>query len=417
MKHLLAFFLVVALFGYCRERPHDNIFDPNNPARTMDIGLRVGGLDSTIVLDWNRPRDVEFLSYLIYRQQEGERSFRRIAQLPVSQTRYVDSLILADVTYRYYLTLQGREKESLPTEVKSSITGPGHIWMIDGYFFEVQQISYDMNQLNKRIFGIWLPENIAFHPGGKTALITYPLFNYVQIVLLDTGEELAFSNDFHRPYDALFNTVSGRYWLTDSSGGFYSVDPRTLEFETLSTVPRKATQIRPMGDRFVITDKGIRGLWLFSATGEMLQRIPKAPDAFIEDILTVRTDSLRNRIYILSRRPGNSKIYRYDVAGDSLSLFFADSLINAFDLDPVRQTVWVARATPGSFEILKLSLNGQRLDSVSGINWPVDIAVNRYNHHIVVADPKSRELIHFKEDLQEIGRFKSNGEPVKVYIE
>ncbi len=417
MKHLLAFFLVVSLFANCRERPHDNIFDPRNPSDTIDIGFRAGGLDSTIVLDWNRPRETDFIAYHLYRQTEGEGAFERIARLPVTQTRYVDSLILPDVTYRYYMTLLGREGESLPTEVKSSITGPGRIWMIDGYFFEVQQISYDMNQLNKRIFGIWLPENVAFHPDGKTALITYPLFNYVQTVLLDTGEELAFSSDFHRPYDAVYNVAAGRYWMTDSSGGFYSVDPATLEFETISATPRKPTDIRKMGNRFVVTDRAVRALWLFSASGEVSRRIPRQPDIFIDDIHAVRTDSLHNLIYILSRKRGDSRIWRYDVTGDSLSLFYSDSLITAFDVDPVTRTVWLARASGASFELLKLSHAGQRLESVSGINWVADIAVNRYNHHIVVADPRSRELIHFKEDLQEIGRFKSNGEPVKVYIE
>ncbi len=417
MKHLLAFFFVASLIGGCRERPYDNIFDPRNPSSTIDIGFRAGGQDSVIVLEWNRPRDTDFTAYHLYRRAEGEEDFKRIVRLPAEQTRYIDSLIVPDITYRYYLTLQGREGESLPTEVKSSVTGPGRIWMIDGYFFEVQQISYDMNQLNKRIFGIWLPENVAFHPDGQSALITYPLFNYAQIVSLDTGEERAFSNDFHRPYDAVFNAAAGRYWMTDSSGGFYSVDPATLEFETISDTPRKPAHIRVMGNRFVVSDRAVRALWLFSADGEVLQRIPRHPDLFIENISSVRTDSLHNQIYILSRERGNSRILRYDVTGDSLSAFYSDSLINAFNIDQVTETVWVARSIGTSFEILKLSYGGQRLESVSGINWPADIAVNGYNHHIVVADPKSRELIHFKEDLQEIGRFKSNGEPVKVYIE
>ncbi len=417
MRYLFIIFLVPLLLLQCRERPRDNIFDSLNPATAIDIGLKAGGIDSTIVLEWRRPGEVDFLSYRIYRRAGEESAFRMIAEVAPSRTRYVDSLIETDVSYSYYITLLGREKESLPSREVSSITGPGHIWMIDGFFFELQQISYDMNQLNKRIFGIWLPENVAFNPDGATALITYPIFNYVQTVLLDTGEELAYSTAFRRPYDAVYNKKAQRYWMTDSSGGFYSLDPQSLEFERISDVPRKPAGIRSLGRRFVVTDRAVRALWLFSGEGQLIQRIPRHPDVFIENIQTVRTDSLTNSVFILSRHPGDSKIYRYYVESDSLTILFSDSLINAFNIDPVNGVVWIANAAASNFEILKLSYGGERLDSVAGLSWPTDIAVNRYNQHIVVSDLRTRQLIHFKKDLQEIGRYNSNGEPLKVYIE
>ncbi|RMH61427.1 MAG: hypothetical protein D6677_11760 [Calditrichaeota bacterium] len=418
MKPIFILFLLWLLFGSCRERPHGNVFDPLNKSQKLELGFTAAGTDSLIRLNWYRPSEPAFTAYNLYRATSADSGFERLAQLPPAQTVFQDSTVRVDVMYRYYMTLQGPEGESFPTEVVQSITGPGAIWMTDSYLFEVREISYDMNRLLTRLFGLWKPERVAFSSDGTRALITYPIINYMHLVDIHTGEEIAGNTGLHRPYDALYNAGQHTFWVIDSSGGLYQADAQNLEVHKLSDAPRHPFQIAAMKDVYAIADYKTPEIGFYNQTGTWVRNLQLPDQQVFKHLILVRADSLRQRLYCLTRTRGDSRLWRYDYNDDHLSVIHTDSLINTFALDVHKNIIWLARAGKSEFELLKLSASGERLSGQeNGFVWPVDVAVNPYNGHIVVADVGQRMVFHYSSDMVLIGQYHAEGDPFRVYIE
>ena len=132
IKYVVFLIFVSTLFTFtCTEREISNIFDPRWDKDSLDIKLRISSADSVITVKWSAPHTVDYKGFNLYRKVESETEFSLLGFLPEDQTEYDDHIEQYDITYQYYLTIQGENSESPPTKKIQTMPGPVSFWVLD----------------------------------------------------------------------------------------------------------------------------------------------------------------------------------------------------------------------------------------------------------------------------------------------
>ena len=420
-KFFCLFFTVILILS-CRERDRNNPFDPHNDDEFIELGLSLHSTDSLITLSWNIPLKPDFSSFEIYKKEEGQDDFTLLANISNTVSHYNDIINTLDIRYYYYIKLIGKGVESPPTKTKSIVPGPGSIWMLDDYLWEILKLNYDLSSTALRKVGVWKPENLTFAHEINRGLITYPIFNYYEIFDLSSGNILYGNQAIVRPFDAVYDNGLNRFWLIDSLGSLYIVDSTANE-QFAGKFFKKPVQIDMLDDQLVILDKIMNGIYLFDRSPAQVDFIStNGNDEPFANLDLFRVDQLNKKVYLLDRLKDNNTLYKYNVEKNHLSVVFQDSLIRTFDVNKQDESIWIIIANKLNSELLQLSSTGQRLVSIKGFNLPRDVKVNPYNGNVIVADITDQlnileqKVFHYRSNTL-IGSFRTYGDPFKVYIE
>ena len=407
------------LFISCAERKRTNIFDPSYPKPTIDVGLDAIGSNSSIKLEWSPAEITPVKSILLYKKQQRQTQFSMLAELPANAITYTDTSVRDDTPYEYYLIFRGDDRISAPSATVSAITGPGSIWVLDIYSYEIQHFSYDLKQRDLRILGIWQPQALAIDSANQVGLVTYPDFRTYELLDLASGRSLASSDSKNAPLDGVYNDSQKEFWLLDSTSGLYAISVDDIIGSRVDVRLKHPSQIVKLGLRYYIIDSGGRRIIALDSIGGIQDSITKRPDgSFFENITLLRTDKFNTKLYFREDRQRHSNLYRYDLSNGAVSSVYNDTTIYAFDIDGVvHPSIWIIKPGKLNSSLVQLSLSGLRLQTQDGFTRPTDIRVNPANGNIILTDAGSGKIYHYRPDLSLIGIFQSDGQPFKVYLE
>jgi len=422
MFRIFLFCFLPILILSCRERDHTNPFDPDNDDPYLQIGLTVNSTDSLIQLSWYIPQDPDINGFEIYRRISGEGEFSLLALLDKTVSSYTDIASKADIRYEYFVRMLGDGVESSPTQVKSITPGPGQIWIVDDFLWEIYRVNYDLSSYALRKTGAWKPENLALAVQIGKGLVTYPAINYLEIFDLQSGAFMYGTSAINRPYDAVYDENLKLFWLIDSLGSLYQLDS-TANHRLIGSFFGKPVQIDLLDDRVVILDKGVNSIFFFEYDLLLSDFIETDPDGeSFENLALMRTDNINNKIYFLDRSENNNTIYKYNVTRRFMTAVFQDSLIRSFAVNKQDESIWIIIANKLNSDVVQLSGTGERLLTINGFNRPRDINVNPYNGNVIFTDLTEQinilkeKIFHYKSG-ELIGSFETYGDPFKVYIE
>ncbi|KAA3617336.1 MAG: hypothetical protein D8M58_02870 [Calditrichaeota bacterium] len=416
--------LILSIIAYsCEERERNNIFDPANKNKSIDIGLSLSSTDSTIRISWNSPANIKYTSINIFRKTEGEKVARLYATVEKDITLYIDNNIEFDKEYSYYLTINGETEESYPTETETIIPGPYSIWILDTFLAEINKLNYDLSSSIVRKNAFWPPKNMAIAKSLNLALVTYPRFRDMEIFDMTNGEFIAGNRNIERPYDAVYDSGNNKFWLVDSSGSLYTINPDDASEQLVSRSFIKPIQIELFDQNLFIMDQGLHKIFIYDNSSQVQDSIFKTPDdSSFTHLRQFRLDKTNNNIYILDGEARNNTLYKYNMLSKEITNIFQDSIIYSFDVNSVDETIWIIIAKRLNSNLVQLSGETTR-HFISDLEKPVDIKVNSINGNFVITDFKFKvnikvpKVFHYRSDLTKIGTFSTYGDPSRIYIE
>jgi hypothetical protein len=425
-QFLIPFSILLIILAACKDqgRERDNIFDPKNSTKKIDLGFRLSSQDSSIRLSWNPPTKTNYKSTNIFRIAPGETEATIYAVVEKNTTHFTDTNIIFDAPYSYYLSLNGETEESYPTKKLSITPGPGSIWILDTYLWEINKLNYDLSSTALRKLSAWRPENLSFTKGFKLGLVTYPAFRDLEIFNTKTGEFIAGNSHLERPFDAVYDDALGKFWLVDSTGSLFTIDTSTANAQLFLQDLSKPVQIDLFNQNLFILDQGVNKIYIYDTTPQKADSIYQNTDSLeFAALKQFRLDGLNNNLYFFDGDSGRNILYKYDLLNKSLISIFKANTIYAFDINPIDETIWIIMAKHLNSNLVQLSGNEISKFDISELEKPVDIKILPVNGNLIITDFKSTaninvpKVFHFRTDLSLIGTYTTYGDPYRVYIE
>ncbi|MGD9488966.1 MAG: hypothetical protein AB7W47_13150 [Calditrichaceae bacterium] len=411
-------FVTVTLTG-CSDRDKNNIFDPGSGITNIDLNLSVSSVDSTVQIRWSPRLTVDFNGFKLYKKSELENQFTLLSSFPKNQSSYQDIDIKYDIKYSYYMTLTGENSDSPPTKIVDVIAGPGDIWLIDRWGLETfLNLAYDMKTVTLIVYGVWIPEALAFDHDHNRAMVTYPAINSFDIFDLDNGEVLFSEFGIEHPFDCAYDSFNQSFWLTDSSGKLYQINSVTGTSTLAATNLGNPIQIEFSEEKllFILDDRNHKIL-VYNLEGVLQYSLSSLDDQSLLDPEFFQIDQTNQILFLTDQTPAEDILYKYDLAtGETEEIYRSDNF-GKFRLDERNKTVWIIIYNDINSEIMQLSYNGLRLSQREGFISPSDLRINPKNGNLIVSDTGTRLVKHFRSDSTLIGVFSNAIYPFKVFIE
>ena len=415
---LLIFNLVIILFfSACEPRERINVFDPLADIDSLDLGLAITSADSIIGLRWHAPPTVDYTGFHIYRKVGTGTEYRRIASLPAGQTVYEDTVTDFDVLYRYYVTVQGQSGESPPSYSEKVTPGPLSFWVLDNWLYITLHLTYDLQHTLVTRYGVWQPQSMALDRTRHRALITYPAFQYFEVIDTRNAAGLAYNYELDYPYETVYIEPIGQFWLCDSSGGVFRVATTNGLARLISDEPRKPVQMVTDADFVYILDKGTKSIQMFNLQGDFVGRISKLDTIPLNNPQFIEAAAQNNVLLIIDMNKDGKTLYRYSVNNDSVQLLFSSDGLQTVREAKSGAYLWLSVNNEQGAELVQLSTQGLRLNSLNRFKYIRDFRINTFNGALLVADTGYRELVHIRPDGTVIGRYPQTIYPLRVYIQ
>ncbi len=408
--------LLLASFR-CSVRKHDNIFDPQSGIDTLDMKLELRSADSVICFSWYPHYQAEITGYHLFRKIGNQRTFTSLAVLPATQTRFCDSLVHYDISYAYYLRLIGISDESPPTSVLRTVPGPGQIWVLDRWNEYILKFSYDMRHELLSHYAIWIPQALALNSAKSLAVITYPLYHYIEVIDPATGALKEEVTSVRYPYACVFNRTENNFWITDTTGALYEFGLNG----TLQLLDGKLSKPEEIAfdaqGRGVVLDAGQHALILYHSDGTRRGKITGFNGQRFGSLKFLTAGSQGRYFYFIASGDTCEILYRLSTLTDSLTRLYQESGLQVVRENPKDHTLWLAVNGTHKAKILQLSDDGLRLNTLSGFGYIEDFALNPVNGNLVIADPEAHRVLHLRSDGSKVGVYTKAPYPFKVYIE
>jgi len=412
----LLFFTVLLILGAC-QRKHDNIFDPDNKLDSLDLHLKISRSDSIVTLRWWKPATVSYQGFNLFRKTEDETAFRIIATLPADSLEFNDTDVQFETKYTYFLNVFGEDVESPPTRLIKTTPGAEKIWVLDYWNFYILNLTFDLQHVSHKHYAIWRPKAMSFTDDEKTALVMYPGYQYFELFNPQTNAYLHGSDVLERPFDCLFVPSQNKFYVSDSTSGIYSIDPADFSLHSITNTVDQPTYLSSgMLDKLLILD-GLPGkLMQFDPDNEILSSI----DVLGDSIINFVSDLRQQRILAINRSSGQHTLNSYLNGDSSLSVLYADSALARVRVSSFDGTLWISLNYQNSAELVQLSANGLRLNSLNGFDYISDFNISPKTGYLVIADMSFNTNIgtihHIHTDGTVIGTSTEAYYPYRIYI-
>lgn len=416
-KHSFLLLFAALLFSAACQREHSNIFDPKNDLDSLDLNLKISRSDSVVTLRWWSPGTVSYQGFNIFRKAENENAFRLLAAVPADSFSYNDSNVSYEISYTYFLSVFGNDVESPPTPVIKTTPGAGNFWILDYWNFYILNLTFDVQHILKKHYAIWRPKAMSFSDNEKTALITYPGYGYFEIFDPQTNAYLLGSDQLLKPYDCLFESSENRFWISDSTGGIYTIDIPSYSLNTVTEALSRPTYLCMDDDgKLYILDKLPGKIYQFDPGAGTLAPIEILGDSVIH----FTPDPKRKHILAIDNSSGRGSLNSYGTADSSFAILYSDSSLSRVRVSAYDGTIWISLNYQNSAEIVQLSADGQRLNSLNGFDYIADFNISSETGYLVIADMNFNTDVgtirHIRPDGTVIGTSKEAYFPYRVYI-
>ncbi len=405
------------LFFSC-QREHSNIFDPKNGTQTLDLNLRIAESDSIVVLQWNPPYTVHYQGFNIFRKIKEEEDFTLFDSVAADSLSWTDRQIQSGVSYSYYLTLQGSGIQSPPTTIIKTTPGPDRFWILDRWNFYILHLTSDLQHTIARHYAIDRPQNMCFNTSGNAAIITYTRQHYFEIFNPHNGEHLKDFSHLERPYDCLFDAQKNRFWISDSSGGIFTVDNETLELRSVNANLNRPAQLGlDAGGRIYVLDANLQQILRLNPDGSISDTL----QGLGNDVTYFNVDSKNNFLYTISGDDSLKYLRRYAITDSGSTILFSSPYLQQVRHSPLDKSLWITLNNDNSAEILQLSAEGARLKVLDGLNYISDMNISPVTGTIIAGtlnlDTREGIVLHLNPDGSVIGSSHKVYYPYRVYIQ
>ncbi len=405
----------------CSERDKGNPFDVSGD---ISLSLDITSADKRVELTWSSPQVDGYSGFNIYRMAEGyDDSFKRIAMnLSPGTRKYIDDDIQYERTYIYNITISGLDIESSPSENVSISPGPGFIWIVDKWGFQIVKTTYDLQNQIVSYDTDWPPTNMALSKELGVGLVLYLSSNTIEKINLN-GERVGRYNQIKYPMDIVYDQVNSLFWIVDSSGTLYSFDTRIDQISEISQSLSKPTTLSLAADRKLIcvTDRGKNEIVQFNQQGNIVQTISSINEKKLSDPIRFVIDEVNNKTWLVDRQNEFDYIYIKGAGENEYTLLdsvhYRSELHGDLELNMQEDASWLISYNGQNSAVVQLSATGSRQLELSGYYNPYDIQINPYDETLLVADSGHSIVLHYNRDNNLIGQSKNLQFPVKVLVE
>jgi hypothetical protein len=421
-KRIFLLIFILTFIYFCSERERTNPFDPDYPGKIMTMFLSLIPWENYNQLIWDDPPFMDYSGFNIYRKLETDSSFQLLKRISSEQRFYMDSTISYGLQHQYYFTIHGNRSESKPSSIISNIPGPGYNWIVDKWGYQLFKTSYDTRYVILRENKMSAPQDMAIAKEYGLSLVTYTSDSMIELIDLSTGEVLDQLLNITRPYKVCYDTIDNYFWVIDSSGFLYKINPFTFQEQIIHTTLINPVEISisEQAGLINIVDFKAKMILRYNREGELSEIIDKinnsplqGPEKFIHDEQRERywiSDGNEHKDYIYTKLASENNFYCMDSLGDA----------GDFELHPEEDAILLISLsinyTDNSF-IMQLSANGNRQILISDLIYPLDISINMYDETILVADSYYGRILHYNRDSRLLGYSDFYNFPIKILIE
>jgi hypothetical protein len=402
----------------CAERGKNNPFDPNGQ---LKIYLNVTSNEQGVELSWDKPNLEGYSGFRIHRRWEGVDSTFRIIEtnLPPESRQYIDKNASYLERYSYYLTVIGEGIESKPSNTVSIVPGPGDVWIVDKWGYQLVHSTYDVEHVVANYYTNWPPTDLAIATNLQKGLILYNNDGIIEGFDMISLQSLAQITTIKHPFKVLYDQEVTSFWVIDSSGYLYRIDASTFEVHLVPSILDKPVliSISGQGGHIDIVDQGLNKIIKLDHNGNYFAEINTVqghplvqPESYVE------SPDLRH--FWLVDDTGNwDRIYARPDPGNDFQCL--DSLAAAGDISCMNDSalIWIVNLDNFDSSVLQLSASGTRQLELTGFYNPYDLEINRYDGTLLVADSGNRRVVHYDRHQQVLGTNFNLNFPIKVMVE
>jgi len=405
----------------CSERNKGNPFEVSGD---ISLLLNITSSDKRVELSWTSPVVDGYTGFNIYRKAEGfEDSFKRIASnLPPGTRKYIDDDIQYERTYIYNITITGLDVESRPSKNVRISPGPGYIWIVDKWGYQIIKTTYDLQKQILFYDTDSPPTNMALSKDLGVGIILYLNSNTVDKINLN-GKRIMRYNQIEYPMDIVYDSADSLFWIVDSSGILYSLDSKSDQIEKVSQSLTKPTSLSMDIERGLVSviDRGKKEIVLFNRRGERFQTITSINEEKLSNPLQFAIDELNDRTWLIDREYEFDYIYAKGPGENDYTLLdsvqYKSDLNGDIEINKNDETSWFISYNKQNSTVVQLSATGSRQLVLSGYYDPYDILINPYDGTLLVADSGHSIVLHYNRNNTIIGQSQSLQFPVKVLVE
>lgn len=424
----LTFIIIFFSFISCTTRDRDNPLDPESNGNSK-LSLSVLSHNERVELKWNKSNLNGFIGYNLYRKDHPNSQFNLIANLiSPNITKYTDLNVSFNNTYSYYITIQGENNESSPSNTVVISPGPGYNWIVDYYGDQIVKITYDARYKISHYYTDWRPEDIAIDAINGVALITLPVVNKIDIINTNSVHlETEFTDaDYYYidiPYLAEFESKNKMFWISDSAGAIYRISSLDYSINLIQSNLIKPDEIfiNSNEDIVYIIDDIANTINQFSINGNFIGSVSQIGNHNIINPIKFVLDSTDNQFWLIERSNEIDYLYTGFLSNSQISLVDSFDFVFDINLRPVDQTPWLAIYEDGNSSILQLSKGGNRQLELTGYINPINVTHNPYDGSLIVTDSgtssRNCRIVHYNEDFDILGIFTNLNFPIRVEVE
>jgi hypothetical protein len=402
----------------CAIREKLNPFDPNGH---LNLNLDVFSTGQAVELSWDRPNLEGYTGFNIHRRQEGvDSSYKIIAEnIPSERRTYTDDYLMYRQRYSYYITVVSEGIESKPSNTVSIVPGPGEVWIVDKWGYQLVHTTYDVEHVIGRYLTNWPPTDCAIAGDLNTGLILYNEYGIIEGIELASLENRQLITSVAHPYGVVYDPGAGGFWVIDSSGYLYQINASTFQLTALSPALGKPVQISIslQAGYINIVDQKLKKIITFDREGNKVSEISTVQGHALLQPERFAVTSNLGRFWLIDDSGEWDRIYTRAASDEDFQCI--DSLSAAGDLsltnDP--SLVWIVSLNGTESSIMQLSASGTRQLELKGYYDPYDIEINRYDRTLLVADTGNSRVLHYDTGYQILGMYLNLYFPVKVIVE
>ena len=418
MNHRLLFVLIIIpVFYGCWNRERDNPFEPGG---LILISFTATGYDNYVKITWGDPSVSEPNGFNIYRSESGTSGDFELltGSIPPGERSYSDFKVVNQKKYSYYITILGQNTESKPSKTVSAAPGPGFHWVVDYWDYLLTRLTYDCTKATQVYYTNYTPYQMIVTQEQK-GLVLYTNVGMIESFDLESAEMIDQSADIRHPYKACFDASESCCWVIDSSGVLYRVDLGPLNVTGMPAALGHPTGISINQDSgfLQVTDPGLRSVLYINRNGIITSRINSVNGTPLSEPLAFADDPRSRCIWLVDRNAAGDIIYVRTYDEDDFREIDSFTGVSDIEAVPGTSTVWILNDGGINSEAVQLSSSGIRLSTISGFSYPLDIAVNKYDNTLLVANSGVGSVLHYSLENMLLGKYSNLNLPVYITTE
>ncbi len=399
----------------CSDRQKENLFDPGSQT-PPSINFTITPLEVTAILKWSVNDIRDFDGFRLYRSLDNDKNFTLYKELTATTTSFTDTALSQNRWYYYRLTLVGGNIESLPSQAVKILPGPGKIWILSRYGYNVKQISYDLLHTINTYNTNYPPANWDWDQLNNEVWLAHAQYRLISRLNLNIGyEDFFFQNDFQRPVDIKLDQQNNNIIILDSGNGevyFLHIETITDSIKLDNTDFFKLNII----SQSKIAVLGKYGTTLFNSTGSVFKTF-----SFDSGYVGQDMNYQDNTLFILATDfiTARSQVFSYDPLSNQQNQITVEGNYTLLRKPVGRNYFWMGEfLTSNSCRAVQLSLSGDRQLELPNLSGSVDdIGINPYDHSLILVQRYSDNIVLYDSSGTRLSNNNQIYDPIKVYIE